>query len=198
MNGRRIGLLGGSFNPAHDGHRHISLFALQRLRLDAVWWLVSPQNPLKSEVGMAAFVDRIAGAEAVACHPRILVSDIETKLGTQYTVDTLQALRRRYGRDRFVWLMGADNLTQLPRWRGWKAIFETVPIAVFARPGYSQRSLYGAAAHRYRRKRLHDRSAGRLADQPAPAWVFLHTPLHPASATEIRTKRRQTPDDTSL
>lgn len=147
---------------------------------------------------MGAFGDRFAGAEAVARHPKILVSDIEAKLGTQFTVDTLQALRRRYARDRFVWLMGADNLTQLPRWRGWKAIFESVPIAVFARPGYSQRSLFGAAAHRYRRKRLHDRSAGRLADQPAPAWVFLHTPLNAVSATEIRSKVRPATDDTAL
>lgn len=198
MIGLRIGLLGGSFNPAHEGHRHISLFALQRLRLDAVWWLVSPQNPLKPVEGMASIDERIASAESVARHPRIEVSDIESRMGTRYTADTLQALRRRYAKHRFVWIMGADNLIQLPRWRDWTEIVEMVPIAVFARPGYSQRSLFGAAAHRFRRNRLPDHAAAGLADRKAPAWVFLHTPLHPASATEIRAKRRHVPEDTSL
>ena len=198
MIGLRIGLLGGSFNPAHEGHRHISLFALQRLRLDAVWWLVSPQNPLKPVEGMASLDERIASAESVARHPRIEVSDIESRMGTRYTADTLQALRRRYAKHRFVWIMGADNLIQLPRWRDWTEIVEMVPIAVFARPGYSQRSLFGAAAHRFRRNRLPDHAAASLADRKAPAWVFLHTPLHPASATEIRAKRRHVPEDTSL
>ena len=198
MIGLRIGLLGGSFNPAHEGHRHISLFALQRLRLDAVWWLVSPQNPLKPVEGMASIDERIASAESVAGHPRIEVSDIESRMGTRYTADTLQALRRRYAKHRFVWIMGADNLIQLPRWRDWTAIVGMVPIAVFARPGYSQRSLFGAAAHRFRRNRLPDHAAASLADRKAPAWVFLHTPLHPASATEIRAKRRHVPEDTSL
>ena len=198
MIGPRIGLLGGSFNPAHEGHRHISLFALQRLRLDAVWWLVSPQNPLKPVEGMASLDERIASAESVARHPRIEVSDIESRMGTRYTADTLQALRRCYAKHRFVWIMGADNLIQLPRWRDWTAIVEMVPIAVFARPGYSQRSLFGAAAHRFRRNRLPDHAAASLADRKAPAWVFLHTPLHPASATEIRAKRRHVPEDTSL
>tara|TARA_Y100001934_G_scaffold127514_1_gene154894 strand:- start:845 stop:1204 length:360 start_codon:yes stop_codon:yes gene_type:complete len=119
-------------------------------------------------------------------------------MGTRYTADTLQALRRRYAKHRFVWIMGADNLIQLPRWRDWTEIVEMVPIAVFARPGYSQRSLFGAAAHRFRRNRLPDHAAASLADRKAPAWVFLHTPLHPASATEIRAKRRHVPEDTSL
>ena len=198
MIGLRIGLLGGSFNPAHEGHRHISLFALQRLRLDAVWWLVSPQNPLKPVEGMASLDKRIACAVSVARHPRIEVSDIESRMGTRYTADTLQALCRRYAKHRFVWIMGADNLIQLPRWRDWTAIVEMVPIAVFARPGYSQRSLFGAAAHRFRRNRLPDHAAAGLADRKAPAWVFLHTPLHPASATDIRAKRRHVPEDTSL
>ncbi len=198
MNGLRIGLLGGSFNPAHDGHRHISLFALQRLRLDAVWWLVSPQNPLKSVTGMAAFEERVVGAEAVARHPRIRVSDIEAKLGTRYTVDTLRALRRQNARQRFVWIMGADNLIQLPRWRHWEAIFGLVPIAVFARPAYSGRALSGAAAQRFRRHRLPDRSAALLANKKTPAWVFLHTPQHPASATTIRAERSDIAGDTPM
>ncbi len=198
MSSLRIGLLGGSFNPAHEGHRHISLFALQRLRLDAVWWIVSPQNPLKPEEGMASFEDRFAGAEAIARHPRIYVSDFESKLGTRYTVDTLRELRRRHGRHRFVWIVGADNLIQLPRWRDWTAIFEMVPLAVFARPGYSIKSLSGAAAHRYRRHRLPDRAAAGVVDRKAPAWVFLHTPLHPASATEIRAERLKANGDTPM
>ena len=198
MSSLRIGLLGGSFNPAHEGHRHISLFALQRLRLDAVWWLVSPQNPLKPEEGMASFDDRFASAEAIARHPRIYVSDFESKLGTRYTVDTLRELRRRHGRHRFVWIVGADNLIQLPRWRDWTAIFEMVPLAVFARPGYSIKSLSGAAAHRYRRYRLPDRAAAGAVDRKAPAWVFLHTPLHPASATEIRAERLKANGDTPM
>ncbi len=179
-------MLGGSFNPAHEGHRHISLLALQRLGLDVVWWLVSPQNPLKPEDGMAAFDERFAGAERIARHPRIHVSDIEVRLGTRYTIDTLRALSRRHRRDRFVWIIGADNLSQMPKWRDWTNIFEMVPIAVFARPTYSAHALAGAAARRYARNRLPDRAAALLADRKPPAWVFLHTQLHPASATEIR------------
>lgn len=189
MTGQRIGLLGGSFNPAHDGHRHISLFALQRLGLDAVWWLVSPQNPLKPEEGMAPFAERFASAAAVANHPQIRVFDIESQMGTRYTVDTLQGLNRRFPRNKFVWLMGADNLVQLPRWRAWTRMFESVPVAVFARPGFSRRSLSGAAAHRYARYRVSDRDAASLADRDAPAWVYLHIPMHPASATEIRARQ---------
>ncbi len=198
MSGLRIGLLGGSFNPAHEGHRHISLVALQRLRLDAVWWLVSPQNPLKSTEGMAAFSDRIESAEHVARHPRILVTDIEARLGTRFTIDTLLALQRRRHRDKFVWIMGADNLIQLPRWRRWEMIFETVPVAVLARPAYSGRALSGAAAQRYRRWRLPDRAAGVLADRASPSWVFLHTQLHSASATEIRARRLTSRHDATM
>lgn len=198
MNSLRIGLLGGSFNPAHDGHRHISLYALRRLRLDMIWWLVSPQNPLKPEAGMAAFGERIAGAQDVARHPRIRVSDIETRLGTQYTVDTVRALKRRFRRHRFVWIMGADNLVQLPKWRQWTAIFDLVPVAVFARSPYSGTALSGPAARRYAHKRLPDRAASRLASTPAPAWVFLHTPLHPASATRIRAARQSVDGDTAM
>ena len=120
---RRIGLLGGSFNPAHEGHLHVSQEALKRLRLDGVWWLVSPQNPLKTRVGMASFADRLAGArDLLRGHPRIAASGIEARLGTRYTVDTLDRLVTRTG-CRFVWLIGADNLAQLPRWRRWRKLF---------------------------------------------------------------------------
>ena len=134
---RRIGILGGSFNPAHDGHRHISLEALKRLRLDEVWWLVSPQNPLKPQEGMAPFEDRIEKAKSVADHPRIRVTDIEKGFATTYTAETLARLCRRFPNQRFVWLMGADNLSQISRWNRWTRIFHTVPVAVFDRPSYS-------------------------------------------------------------
>jgi len=184
--GRRIGLLGGSFNPAHDGHRHISLLALRLLRLHEVWWLVSPQNPLKPAAGMTELAARLAYAKTVARHPRIVVSDIETHLNTRYTLDTLRLLRRRCRRTRFVWLMGADNLTQISQWRDWTSIFDTVPVAVFARPTYSMLALAGKAAHRYARIRMPARVASGLATSTPPAWVFLHSRLHHASATEIR------------
>lgn len=139
---------------------------------------------------MAAFAERLAGARDVARHPNIRVSDIEAKLGTRYTVDTLRALRRRFPDHRFVWIMGADNLIQLPAWRDWTAIFDLVPVAVFDRPPYAAKALSGTAAHRYWRCRLPDREATLLARREPPAWVFLHTPLNPVSATQIRTQRQ--------
>lgn len=191
MSGGRIGLLGGSFNPAHEGHLHISLLALRRLRLDQVWWLVSPQNPLKPEKGMASLDARLESARRLARHPRLHVTDIEARLGTRYTADTLRALKRRFPRARFVWLMGADNLLQIPNWERWTAVFETVPVAIFARPSYSVRALAGKAAQRYRRWRVPAQRAGGLAWRTPPAWVFLHCRLHPASATKIRARRVQ-------
>jgi len=185
--GRRIGLLGGSFNPAHEGHLHISRLALRRLRLDQVWWLVSPQNPLKPRHGMAAYAERIASAEAVvAGERRIKVSDLEVKLGTRYTADTLAALVRRYRHHRFVWIMGADNLVQISRWQRWTSIFQCVPVAVFARPSYSFRALSAKAARRFARHKVAARMAGRLSMMRPPAWVFLWTRTHAQSATRIR------------
>jgi nicotinate-nucleotide adenylyltransferase len=186
---RRVGLLGGSFNPAHGGHLHISREALKRLDLDEVWWLVSPQNPLKPRAGMRSLEERLAGARALARHPRIKVTDIERRLGTAYTADTLAALKRRFPRLRFVWLMGADNLLQIPKWERWRNVFELVPIAVFARPSYSLSSLSGPAARRYARRRVPLRDARRLADTEPPAWVFLPIRLDARSATEIRSRR---------
>jgi nicotinate-nucleotide adenylyltransferase len=186
---RRVGLLGGSFTPAHGGHHHISLEALKRLDLDEVWWLVSPQNPLKPRAGMWSLEERLAGARALARHPRIKVTDIERRLGTAYTADTLAALKRRFPRLRFVWLMGADNLLQIPKWERWRNVFGLVPIAVFARPSYSLRSLSGPAARRYARRRVPLQDARRLADLDPPAWVFLPVRLDARSATEIRSRR---------
>jgi nicotinate-nucleotide adenylyltransferase len=186
---RRVGLLGGSFNPAHGGHLHISREALKRLDLDEVWWLVSPQNPLKPRAGMAGLAERMAGARALARHPRIRVSDLERRLGTTYTADTLAALTRRFPRLRFVWLMGADNLLQISRWERWQNIFRLVPIAVFARPSYSLRGLSGPAARRYARRRVPLQHARQLADTDPPAWVFLPVRLDARSATDIRSRR---------
>jgi len=191
---RRIGLLGGSFNPAHGGHLHISLLALQRLDLDEVWWLVSPQNPLKPVRGMAPFAKRFAGAAALAKgHPRIKVSAIEAALGTVFTADTIRALQRRFPHTRFVWLMGGDNLTQLPRWQHWQEIVETVPIAVFDRPATALKALAGKAAKRYAKARVAAQATHRLAAMQPPAWAFIHAKLDPSSATAIRAKRLSRP-----
>jgi nicotinate-nucleotide adenylyltransferase len=187
---RRIGLLGGSFNPAHAGHLHISREALKRLGLDEVWWLVAPQNPLKPVRGMASLEKRLAGARrAVAAHPRIRVLDLETRLGTRYTADTVKELQRIFRQQRFVWLMGADNLAQIRHWKHWSEIFSRVPIAVFARPTYCLRGLAELAAKRYARRRVAPEAARRLADLVPPAWVFLPTRLDASSATEIRSHR---------
>ena len=183
---RRIGLLGGSFNPAHDGHRYISLEAIKRLSLDQVWWLVSPQNPLKGTTDMAPFRQRLRFAHMAAQHPRIIVTDVEQQLGTVYTVDTLHRLLPRFPACRFVWLMGADNLVQIASWKGWQEIFVSVPIAVFARPPYSSPALVGKAARVFASARLSEARAKQVATLRPPAWVYLHTRPHPGSATRIR------------
>lgn len=187
----RVGLMGGSFNPAHDGHRHVALTAMKRLGLDEVWWLVSPQNPLKPRDDMAPFADRLASAEAVARHPRIRVKDVELHLGTHYTADTLVALRRRCPRMSFVWIMGADNLASFHRWERWSLICHTAVIAVFDRPTYSLRALASRTAKRLARVRVPEKASRKLADRRPPAWVFLHTRHHAASATQIRAERRK-------
>ena len=190
----RIGLLGGSFNPAHEGHRHVAELALKRLGLDQVWLLVSPQNPLKPVAGMASQQERLASARAaLAGNPRLLATDIETSLGTRYTADTLSKLKLRFPKVRFVWLMGADNLVQISRWARWTRIFQAVPVAILARSPYSQRALAARAARRLSGFRVRDRAAPGLADRQPPAWVFLHTRLHPASATAIRARRNVEP-----
>lgn len=182
----KVGLMGGSFNPAHDGHRHVALTAIKRLGLDEVWWLVSPQNPLKPRDGMAPVSDRLASAARIARHPRIKPRDIELHLGTHYTADTLVALRRRCPYMRFVWIMGADNLTSFHRWERWSLILNTTAIAIFDRPSYSLRALASRAAKRFARVRVPERASRKLADRRPPAWVFLHTRHHSASATRIR------------
>jgi nicotinate-nucleotide adenylyltransferase len=187
---RRIGLLGGSFNPAHEGHLEIALIALKRLSLDEIWFLVSPGNPLKSGSGMEALAARAASVQRViGPHPRLRVVTVEAALGTRYTADTLAALGRRFRRTRFVWLMGADNLIQIPAWARWTDIFGSVPVAVFARPGYSVKALAGKAARRFSWARRREARSRSLPLDRAPAWVFFHSRLNPASASAIREAR---------
>jgi nicotinate-nucleotide adenylyltransferase len=192
---RVIGLLGGSFNPAHAGHRQISLSALKRLGLDEVWWLVSPQNPLKPTDGMAPFGERLAGARAFARHPRIRVTGIEADLKTTYTAETLKRLSRRLPHLRFIWLMGADNLAQIHQWKDWQQIFHTVAVAIFARPSYCLRALASMAAHRFARNRMPESASAMVRRRLPPAWVFLVGPLSPLSATAIRARRRSPRSD---
>lgn len=180
--GQRTGLLGGSFNPAHRGHRSISLAAIDRLELDEVWWLVSPGNPLKSAAGMAPLAARVASGKRAARRAPIRVTAIEREMGTRYTVDTLRALMRRYPRRRFVWIMGADNLAQFHRWKDWRTIARLVPIAVFARPGYEAKAMASPAMSWLRRYRT---KAGGLHGKP-PLLAWIRFDPDPISATALR------------
>jgi nicotinate-nucleotide adenylyltransferase len=185
-NGMRIGLLGGSFNPPHVAHRAISLFAIKRLKLDRVWWLVTPGNPLKDQGGLHDLNARREAARKMANDPRIDVSCLESVIGTRYTVDTISYLRRRASGLRFVWIMGADNLAQFHRWQNWRRIASEVPIAVIDRPPQSFRALAAPAAQALARYRLPENQAVRLADQRAPAWVFLTGMKLNLSSTGLR------------
>lgn len=182
----RVGLLGGSFNPAHAGHLHIAALARRCLALDQVWLMVSPGNPLKPVAGMASAGARLASARGVADGRRVLATAVESRLGTRYTIDTLRLLRRRFPRVRFVWIAGADILTQLPHWQRWQEIARLVPFAILPRPGYNRRALAGRAAQVLRGARRPARAASVLAAQSPPAWVFLSVPQHAASASAIR------------
>ena len=184
--GRRIGLLGGSFNPAHEGHLHITRIALRRLALDEAWWMVSPQNPLKPAAGMAGLAARLASAEIAAQDPRIRVTAIEATLGTRFTADTLGVLAARFPAVRFVWLMGADNLTGIVRWQRWRDIFRTMPVCVIARPGHGLRALTSRAATVFADARIPERDAASLPLRTPPAWTYLSEGRDPASATAIR------------
>jgi nicotinate-nucleotide adenylyltransferase len=181
----RVGLLGGSFNPAHEGHRHVAELALRRLRLDQVWLLVSPGNPLKPTAGMAPFADRLAGAARIGDGRRVVASGIEATLQTRYTVDTMRELVRRFPAVQFVWIMGADILEQLPRWRRWTDIVRRLAFVVLPRPSYSHRALAGQAAHRLRAGRRPAREAP-LLPGAEPGWVFLPGRQTAVSATAIR------------
>jgi nicotinate-nucleotide adenylyltransferase len=184
--GMRIGLLGGSFNPPHAAHRAISQFALTRLKLDRVWWLVTPGNPLKENGALHALGDRMQAAREVADDPRIQVSCLESVIRTRYTIDTINFLRRRASGLRFVWIMGADNLAQFHRWQHWQRIAAQMPMAVVDRPPQSFRALASPAARALARYRLPENEAGRLADRQAPAWVFLTGLKLNLSSTTLR------------
>jgi nicotinate-nucleotide adenylyltransferase len=186
----RIGLYGGSFNPPHAGHRHVSLLALKRLGLDRIWWIVTPGNPLKNPGEAAPMGERIAQARACASHPRIDVTGFEEGIGVRYTVDTLRFLVRRYPGVRFVWIMGADNLAGFHRWRGWRTIAALMPMAVIDRPGFTLRATQSRAALALQRARVPEAEARALAGVRGPAWIFLHGPRSTLSSTEIRRRRR--------
>ena len=186
LDGQRIGLFGGSFNPPHDGHLAVALTALARLRLDRVWWLVSPQNPLKDPRDTQDFAERLAATRSLARHPRFLVSDIETRLGTRTTAEALGALGPLLARGRFVWIMGADSFAGLHRWNDWREIPAALPLAVIDRPGWSLRALHSPAARTLAAFQLREERAAALPGHRPPAWAFLTQRHRSESSTAIR------------
>ncbi|QBY01719.1 nicotinate-nucleotide adenylyltransferase [Rhodophyticola sp. CCM32] len=185
--GLRVGLFGGSFDPPHAGHVHISREALKRFGLDRVWWLVSPGNPLKPE-GPARLDRRMEAARALVRHPRVVVTDIEAQLGTRYTAETLARLFALYPGVRFVWLMGADNLAEFHHWQRWEWIMRHVPVGVMARPGQRISARTSKAAQMFRHYKLPAAAAPRLALSAPPAWCFLNVPMVDVSSSEIRAR----------
>jgi nicotinate-nucleotide adenylyltransferase len=184
--GQRIGLFGGSFNPAHRGHYTVALYALKRLQLDWVWWLVSPQNPLKETAITGEYGKRLQQTRMVARHPRFRVTSLERQANAHTTAATLKALAPQLKRARFIWIMGADSFADLHRWHDWLDIPNTLPLAFLARPGYSIRALHSQAAIRFDSRRLPSDRPQRLPGCKPPAWVFLPMPLRPESSTAIR------------
>ncbi len=184
--GRTVGLLGGSFNPAHGGHRHISVEAMKRLGLDAVWWLVSPQNPLKTAKDMAPQAVRLTHAAQIEAHPAIFTTDIETRLGTQFTADTLKALQKYHPNVRFIWLMGADSLSTFHRWKNWRQLARMMPIAILPRPGYEGGCWSTPAGAWFGKWRKPQTQARQWQTWRTPALVILSFPLSTLSATAVR------------
>lgn len=185
--GMAVGLLGGSFDPPHDGHAHITREALKRFGLHEIWWLVTPGNPLKSR-GPAPLERRMAAARRVMQHPRVRVTDLEARLGTRYTAETIEALTALYPGVRFVWLMGADNLATFHHWENWRGIMNRVPVGVLARPGQRISARMSPTALQFRRFRLRGREAMRLPRTDAPAWCFVNLPMVDMSSTDIRAR----------
>ncbi len=183
--GQRIGLLGGSFDPPHEGHVHITREALKRFALDEVWWLVSPHNPLKAH-GPAPLEERMAAARRIMRHPHVRILDFESRIGTRLTSRTLRSLLRLCPGVRFVWLMGADNLTGFHRWENWQWIMENVPVGVIARPGDRISARFSPAARRYMPRRLPAERVRLLASRPPPAWCFINIPMLGISSTQLR------------
>jgi nicotinate-nucleotide adenylyltransferase len=188
----RVGLFGGSFNPAHAGHAHVAETAKRRLKLDKVIWLVSPQNPLKPAHETADLAHRLAGARAMANERGMAVSDAETRIGAQYTIDTVRALQARYPRVRFVWIMGADSLASFHRWRGWTQIMREIPVAVVSRPWIALKARFSPAARRFARYRRPSSQAALLPGMAPPAWVFLRGPFNFLSSTALRERLSKT------
>jgi nicotinate-nucleotide adenylyltransferase len=190
QSGMRVGLLGGSFNPAHAGHAHVAETALARLGLDKVVWLVSPQNPLKPAAESASLFARLAGARRLARGPHMIVSDLESRVRSRYTIDILRILKQRFPGVRFVWIMGGDNLASLHGWRGWADILREMPVAVIARPGAEMKSRSSPAARRFARARLSSRESPKLAGRRAPAWLYIQAPFNFASSTALRARMK--------
>ena len=189
-NKQTIGLMGGSFNPAHSGHRLISELAIKRLGLNKVWWLVSPQNPLKPSAGMANIEERVKTAVKISRNPKIKVMTIESFLETRYTSDLLKILSKRFSSTRFIWIMGADNLLQFSEWKNWEEITSLVRIAIFDRPKFSLKSLVADMPRRFSGYRLREREGLLLKYKKPPAWIFFHSNLNHMSATKIRSQTK--------
>ena len=187
--GMRVGLMGGSFDPPHSGHVHISLEAIKRLKLDQLWWLVSPGNPLK-EQGPWPLKRRLQQCVDLVEHPKIKITALEADLGSPYTAKTLEFLSRRFVDTRFVWLMGADNMASVHLWRDWQKIFALVPVAVLDRPGQRYEVSSSIAAHLFARDQKNEKYASALMNTKAPAWTILSIPLNHESSTKIRAKHR--------
>ncbi|WP_409233606.1 nicotinate-nucleotide adenylyltransferase [Ruegeria sp. B32] len=185
--GQVVGLFGGSFDPPHQGHVHVTLEAMKAFGLDRVWWLVSPGNPLKAR-GPAPIDQRVEAARSIMQHPKVEVTDIEDLTGTRATADTLAALRRLYPQVRFVWLMGADNLAQFHKWKDWRLIMDTVPVGVVARPGDRISARMSPAARVYAKYRIDGTARHLLGRADAPAWCFVNVPMVDVSSTQIRSK----------
>jgi len=187
--GNRVGIFGGSFNPPHSGHRLVAETALRRLGLDQLWWLVTPGNPLKDHSDLAPLEGRVKAVREIAQHPRMKVTAAEVLFGSSYTARTVKILKQRRPDLKLVWVMGADSLVHFHKWQAWKSIVEAVPIAIVNRPGASLAPLYAPMPTAYRDCRISEEDAGLIPDLAAPAWVFLHSRLDPASSTDLRTRR---------
>ena len=183
---QKIGILGGSFNPAHEGHLSISKIALQRLNLDAVWWIISPRNPLKKYDILYDFEERVSSAEKVIDTNHISISKLERDAQIKYTIGTVEYLNTRYFGTKFVWIMGADNLKDFHRWREWDKLALTVPIAIIDRPSSSLDVTSSLFANKYRKYRVDEADAQNLANKKQPAWVFLHSKLNDQSSSQLR------------
>lgn len=187
LKGQKIGLLGGSFDPAHEAHLMISREAMKRFDLDWVWWLLSPGNPLKTD-GPASMEARLAHARNLVSDPRIIITDIECHLRTRYTVETIVALMRLYPQLRLTWLMGSDNLAQFHHWKDWQRIMTMLPVGVLARPGLRMAARHAPAARRFAAHRVPNHASHLLGRLEAPAWAFAEIPLDPSSSTAIRAR----------